>query len=83
MKSKRTSEYASAALQPIIKYIHAHKGTLAEIQREAERLSGRKFSHTQIGPYFHKDPSRRHEPLLGMGLLLLEAARNVIGDKHK
>jgi len=79
-KVNHTSEYASAALQPTIDYIHAHKGTLAKIQREAERLSGLTFAHTQIGPYFHKDSAKRHEPRLGMGLLLIQAALNVIGE---
>ena len=80
MKARLPSDYTSEAVDPIVRYIHKHRGTMAKIQREAERLSGLKFAHTQIGPYFHKDPAKRTEPRLGMGLLLIEAARNVIGE---
>ena len=64
-------------IEPICK-MAKRRGFTARLTRELNRISqGRKWHRQQVDRYLHADPEQRSEPMLGLGLVLIEAARRV------
>lgn len=64
-------------IEPVVK-MAKRRGFTARLTRELNRISqGRKWHRQQVDRYLHPDPDQRSEPMLGLGLVLIEAANRV------
>ena len=69
---------AAAALAPILEWADAERGRKAEfVRRVQEAASPANLTRNLVESWLHPDPTRRTQPLLPNGLLLLEVARQM------
>jgi hypothetical protein len=65
----------AAELRPVLKMAET-RGFVAELVRELNRVSKPKvWMRQQVDRYLHPDPEKRIEPLAGIGLVFLDAAK--------
>lgn len=63
---------------PIIKVAVKHPGFVSRVARELDKVGqGKRFSRQQIWPLLNPDPQKRRQPLLGLGLVLIDACNRV------
>lgn len=78
------SQRAAKAISPLAAWASRTAGSKAAIIETLNRIApndnGRKWNRQQVESYLHADPAKRHEPKLGAGLALIEAA-NLVMDK--
>lgn len=65
----------AAELRPVLKMAET-RGFVAELVRELNRVSKPKvWMRQQVDRYLHPDPAKRIEPLAGIGMVFLDAAK--------
>ena len=70
---KQTSGEASAtALEPLIAFAEANRGTYAKISQVLTARIGETQHRQNVRSWLHTDPAKRVEPRFGIGLMLLE-----------
>lgn len=85
MKSSHQSRW-HRAINPIASYCAANPSArgliLAELNRIAPHEGGRLWNRQQVDRYLYP-AGRRTEPLLGIGLALIEAGAAVMGKQYQ
>lgn len=66
------------ALAEIIAFCAEHRGTVARIHRAYQRACWRKINRSVVEGWLKSDRLKRHQPLLGSGLLLIRVATEEI-----
>jgi hypothetical protein len=72
------ADLAAKALAPILIWVEGERGRKAEfVRRVQEAASPANLTRNLVESWIHPDPTRRTQPLLPNGLLLLEVARQM------
>lgn len=82
MKKTTTEKLAADALSPLIKHAQANRGTIKALTERLEKVGGKPVNRVMVEGWLHPDPSRRVEPRLGAGLLLIAVGGEIM-DKAK
>ena len=72
MKTDLTASKSDGYLSPVRAWVHANPGTVTRIAERLTALTGSEVHRQTVGRWLHRDKKLRHEPRLGMGLLLVE-----------
>lgn len=65
-------------LAPIVALAKKNPGFAARLTRELNKVSqGRQWKRQQVWSMLNPDEDKRRQPLLGLGLVLIDAARRV------
>lgn len=83
MRDEVTSKIANAELGPIAKFVADHRGTIPEITRRLEKITGRSWNRNNVERWLHRDEARRNQPLLGIGLLLMKVGNELMTEAGK
>ena len=62
----------SSALEPLIAFAAAHKGTVSRVTARLEVLTGEKCHRQLVEKWLHHDPVKRTDPRMSTGMLLLK-----------
>lgn len=63
---------ADSHLAPVRAWVHANHGATTKIADRLTEKTGSKVHRQTVGRWLHADESKRNQPSLGMGLLLVE-----------
>lgn len=80
MKDIVTTKIANKQLEPIIKFAHANRGTINALQQRLTKRTKKQWRRENIERWLHEDPDKRTQPLLGVGLLLVEIGNEYIAE---
>jgi hypothetical protein len=87
MTTKRSkppsTQFAWRALQPVIDYCRENRGAKAELVRLYEARTSSCAARPVLDAWLAQDESRRTEPKLGAGLLLLEVFEELKQTKER
>lgn len=72
MKTELTAKRSNEYLAPVRAWVHANPGSVTKIAERLTELTGSEVHRQTVGRWLHRDAKSRHEPRLGMGLLLVE-----------
>ena len=78
MKDAATQRISDKALEPLIKYCAAHRGTITKIREVFNKRTGKEWNRDNFERWLNPDRNKRIQPLFGTGLLLSEIGRKVI-----
>lgn len=87
MKAKQLNDVGTrrweAEIQPVLEATKM-RGFVMELVRELDRVSApRTWMRQQVYRYLHSDPAKRIEPLAGIGMVFLDAAKRVAKKMEK
>lgn len=81
MKTERTDIGRSRWLreiEPVVRLSQRNPGFVARLTREMTKVSqGRVWARQQVWALVNPDARKRRQPLLGLGLVLIDAAKRV------
>jgi len=77
----RSVKVANKQLAPLIKFVHNNRGTINNLTKILSRRCGRKIRRENLERWLHQDPTKRTQPLLGVGLLLVEIGAKYMAGK--
>lgn len=73
-----SSEKASDHLESIRAWVHSNHGKITELADEMDRRTSTKVSRQAVSKWLAADPGKRQEPKFGIGLILIEAAEELM-----
>ena len=76
-----STRHASAMLEPLIRMCREKYGLQADVVRRLNARMAAPVAPVNVSRWLHEDPAMRVEPLMGMGLLLLEVAREIASER--
>ena len=65
-------------LGPLIKFVHAKRGNLTLVVKKLNRRTSDPWLRQEVENWLREDPKKRREPLLGVGLVLLDLSEKLL-----
>lgn len=83
MNASKTKLVADTALGPLIEHVNKTPGAKADLTRRMEAILGYEIARQVVEGWVHPEPDRRVEPKLGLGIILLRVASDMLdGGEH-
>jgi hypothetical protein len=79
MKQPKTKEFSLRALGRFADYCHANPGTISKVVVRLGEVTGATQYRQNIEEYLHREPAKRVEPRLGLGVAIMMVAAEYIG----
>lgn len=83
MKDKVTTARANKELEPLIEFAAKNRGTVYEVRRRLCKRTRKTWHADNVAKWLHKDPKKRGQPLLGVGLMLVEIGDEIMRENAK
>lgn len=78
MKDPYTTDITNKDLKELIDFCEENRGTIVLIKAEFERITGRPWLRHNFERWLNPRPERRHQPLYGVGKLLIQVGKRVM-----
>ncbi len=82
-KDPLTIKLANDALAPLVEHRRKTDRFVTDLTERLSKRTRKKWAIQKVMSWLHPDPKRRHQPLLGAGLLLLEVGRELMAEHEK
>ncbi len=82
-KDQLTTRLANDALAPLVAHRRKADRFVTDLTERLSKRTRKKWAIQKVMSWLHPDPKRRHQPLLGAGLLLLEVGRELIAEHEQ
>lgn len=77
-----TTHVSETALAPLIKYCNENPGAKSELALKMTEAVGYTIQRQVVEGWMHKDPEKRVEPKLGMGIVLMRVGGIMLGTRR-
>jgi hypothetical protein len=81
MKDKVTTKAANTALEPLIEFVRENRGAIQELTDRLSKRTKKKWNRDNVERWLHRDPKKRVQPLLGVGLCLIRECQLMMAAK--
>ncbi len=79
-KDPVTIKLANDALAPLVAHRRKTARFVTDLTERLSKKTKRKWAIQKVMSWLHPDPSKRHQPLLGPGLLLLQVGKELMSE---
>lgn len=83
MKDKVTTRIANERLKELIEFTQNTHGSIKEITKRLSKRTKKQWNRENVERWLHKDPEKRSQPLLGVGILLIQIGRELIAEHNR
>jgi len=74
---KTTEQFWTDALEPLFQFHRENRNAVMIVAGVMRDLSGQDYTRQHVITYIHREAAERHEPRLGVGLLLIASIKEL------